>query len=159
MNIFKTIFVAQIFLFSAVLMFSQSTLTNGKSPTKDTKQINAWVQSHPDIKVISQAEYDRLTPVELAEIDALEDKIIYTGDLKMVDIESFELVQANRTLTPANNGQKVAIWLRNHPRINTMPKADFEVKLPGSALPNDIIVYEGAEVTWQDIENFVQRTH
>lgn len=108
---------------------------------------------------MSLEEYNRLTPGEKAEIDGLENKIIYDGSLQGTDISQFEADLTAHQLSPEMESQKIQEWLDGHPRIITMPRAHFEAKLPGQAPPDDIIVYDGRFLTWRDIEEFVLRTH
>ncbi len=76
-----------ILLISAFLLFSLTCL----SQVSDKKQfIKDWITQHQDVKIISQEIYDRYNEGERLEFNALTKKIVYSGSLKLEDIEKFE---------------------------------------------------------------------
>lgn len=119
----------------------------------DTKaQVKDWVSEHPEVKLMSSTDYQKLTDHQKLELVSLSNKIIYSSQLTTEDISAFE--NAVDKLSPRSEVEFVFHWKQSHPEVKIVQRTYFN-SLPTEKqvmyLNVDALILMGDELTKKDI--------
>lgn len=121
----------------------------------DKGRVEHW-QKNNRVKVISQANYQKLSIAERVKLDALPNKIIYQGAaLTMQDVDAYELATHGIVW---EDRQKVNLWLSQHPHVQVLSRSRYEQlssqdKIQFDAIATKLITHRDCP-TLQEIQSY-----
>lgn len=106
-----------------LLLLCVITTYSTEAQVDQKTQVNDWVNQHPNFKLLSVREYDRLSDIDKEGLSLMEEHIVFEGGLKMSDIEAYE--DATDKLIPRTDVEFVFIWKLQNQSVKIITRNNY----------------------------------